>query len=325
MSESTYFVTGSMGCIGAWVVYHLTERGVRVVSFDISDQRSRLNLLLDQEKQAEITFVKGDLTDKEQVKETLEAHQVTHIIHLGALQLPFCRANPVLGAQVNIIGTLNVFEAARDYGLKHVVYASSIAVYGNPDEYPLGLIRADARLNPHSLYGGYKQCNEQNATLYAADYGVSSTALRPYIVYGVGRDQGMTSDPTKAMLAAVLGRPYQISFSGTAQFQFASDVAQQFIEAADYPLEGANVFNLGGEPVAIHAVVEAIRSFVPNVEITYHQQSLPFPIGFDDAALQEKASRVFKTPLQEGVAQTIDHFHQLVSEGRISREAVLLG
>src|SRR5262249_39513866 len=155
-------------------------------------------------------------------------------------------ANPPMGAQVNVVGTVNIFEAARQTGINHLTYASSISVYGPPDMYPAGPIAHDAPLAPTNLYGVYKQADEGLARIYWQDYKIGSTALRPYTVYGLGRDQGLTSDPTKAMLAAVAGQPFTINFSNKMQFQFASDVARQFIEAAITPSEGAFMYNLGG-------------------------------------------------------------------------------
>lgn len=317
MANKTYFVTGAMGCIGAWTLYHLLEREQNVVSFDISDNRSRISLMLSPQEQAKITFVKGDLTNKEQVQETIEKYAITHIIHLGALQVPFCKANPVLGAQVNVVGTLNIFEAARAVGISHVTYASSIAVYGKPEDYPEGLIQHDAPQNPSTLYGAYKQCNEKNARTYFNDFGLSSTALRPYIVYGVARDQGLTSDPSKAMFAAAAGKAFHINFGGTAQYQLASDVALQFIESADNPKEGAFAFNLGTEPASIETVVEAIKAVIPNAQISFEPTQLPFPIGFDDSELRKHAQTVHETPLKDGIRQTINHFRACLMDGRL--------
>lgn len=315
MVQEKYLVTGAMGCIGAWVLYHLIQQGQSVVSFDISDNRQRVNLLLDELEQESIVFEKGDLTNKAQIEDTIKRHGISRIIHLGALQVPFCRENPILGAQVNVIGTLNIFEAAKNSKLNHVVYASSIAVYGNADEYEPGLMQADALLNPHTLYGGYKQCNEQNAQMYASDYGVNSTALRPYIVYGVGRDQGMTSDPTTAMLAAVKGESYEIGFGGKTQFQLASDVALQFIEATNNPLEGAHVYNLGGELLSMEQVISAIKDVIPDADITFKTQLLPFPIGFDDSAMRQALPETYETSFKDGVRQTIEHFKLALEKG----------
>jgi nucleoside-diphosphate-sugar epimerase len=316
-NQQTFLVTGAMGCIGAWVLYHLVKSGQRAVSFDISEQRHRLDLLLTPAEQQAITFVKGDLADAAQVLEAFQAHGITHVIHLAALQVPFCRADPVLGAQVNVVGTVNIFEAARQQGIKHVGYASSIAVYGPPSQYPPGLIAHDAPFDPRTLYGVYKQSNEGTARVYWSDHGISSTALRPYTVYGLGRDQGLTSEPTAAMLAAAAGKPFAISFGGRMQFHLASDVALQFIEAAVNPLDGAYGFNMGTEPVTVAEVVEIIRAARPDAQIDSAETKLPFPEGFDDSQLRQHFDHIYETPLEEGIRQTIAAFEARLADGRI--------
>ena len=126
----TYLVTGGMGCIGAWALYHLRRSGKRAVNFDLSVDRQRVNWLMSAEEQADTAFVQGDLRDTDALKAVFAEQGVTHVIHLAALQVPFCRADPVLGAQVNVTGTVNIFEAARANGVGHVAFASSIGVYG---------------------------------------------------------------------------------------------------------------------------------------------------------------------------------------------------
>lgn len=305
---NTYLVTGAMGCIGAWTLYHLVQRGAKAVSFDLSEDRQRLDLLMSKEEQAAITFIKGDLTNYNQVKTVFDEQSITHIIHLAALQVPFCRANPVLGSQVNVTGTVNIFEAARHSGVKHVTSASSIAVYGSASDYPPGLVRGDAPFKPNTLYGVYKVANEGTARIYWQDYGISSTMLRPYTVYGLGRDQGLTSDPTKAMQAAAKGENFHINFGGKTQMHFASDMAQQFILAADQPLNGAFGFNLGGVPIAIAEVARLIMENAPGVTVTYGDNALPFPEGYDDSDLRQHFTTIYETPLVEGIQQTIAGF-----------------
>ena len=103
-----------------------------------------------------------------------------------------------------------------------VVYTSSMAVFTAEDADPLtGRLTATAHPHPPNHYGVYKQANEGNARIYWLDSGLSSVGLRPMTVYGVGRDQGMTSGPTKAIVAAVLGMPYRVSFSGPTLYQYA--------------------------------------------------------------------------------------------------------
>jgi nucleoside-diphosphate-sugar epimerase len=315
MSTQTYLVTGSMGCLGAWVLHHLVKQGQRPISFDISENRSRVNLLLTEEEQLKITFVKGDLTNFDQVIETIRTHAVTHIVHLAALQIPFCRANPVLGAQVNVVGTVNIFEAAKQVGIKHLTYASSVAVYGPASLYPQVPVPFDALHAPTTLYGAYKVANETTARVYWQDHGISSTAFRPYTVYGVGRDQGLTSDPTKALLAAVKGDALNINFVGETQFHFASDTALQFIDAAGLPSEGAAVYSLGTPAVTVEQFVAHVKALRPDAKITYSGSRLPFPPSFDTAMLYSHVPKVYETPLQDGILQTLQTFESCVARG----------
>jgi nucleoside-diphosphate-sugar epimerase len=321
-SQPVYLVTGAMGCIGAWTLYHLARQGKRAVAFDLSENRARLDLLMEQAEDAAadsalITQVRGDLTDPAQVLSVFGAHGITHVIHLAALQVPFCRANPAFGAQVNVTGTVNLFEAARLSGIQHVMYASSVAVYGPPEPGQVGQVLQEAPLQPMTLYGVYKVANEGTARIYWAEHGISSTALRPYTVYGVGRDQGMTSDPTRAMLAAAAGLPYHIQFNGPCQYHFASDVALQCIAAAERPLAGALAFNLGGQPVTSEEVIGLIREECPEAQITHQDAPLPFPAGFEGATFQRAFPDLTETPLREGVRQTIRQFRYLRSAGKI--------
>ena len=307
----TYLLTGGMGCIGAWALYYLQLSGKRAVNFDQSADRHRIDWLMSKAEQRKITFVQGDLRDTAAVKAVFAEHDITHVIHLAALQVPFCRANPVLGAEVNVTGTVNIFEAAREHGVDHIAYASSIGVYGPPSDFPPGLIANDAPQHPRTLYGAYKVCNEQTAKVYFYDHRISSTCLRPYTVYGVGRDQGMTSEPTHALVAAAKGEPYKIGFSGTMQFQLAPDVARQFILTAEQPLNGAHGFNLGGQPATVAEFVEEAVGVLPDAAIEVAENPLPFPAGFDDSALRESFETVYETPLEEGIAATVVHIQRL--------------
>lgn len=317
----TFLITGALGCIGAWCAYHLVRGGERVVTFDISERGHRLDLLLAAEEQAAVTFVQGDLLDFEHLLWVIQEHAISHVIHLAALQVPFCRADPVRGAQVNVTGTVNVFQAALQAGLGHLAYASSIAVYGPPDRYPAGPVPDGARMDPHTLYGVYKQADEGIARVYWLDHGISSTTLRPYTVYGVGRDQGLTSGPTKAMLAAAAGAPsYRIQFGGVTQMQLASDVALQFIDAATTPVAGAFGFNMGGEALGVADVASLIEAARPGIRITHETAALPFPAAFDDAALRSRGYPLYETPLAEGIEQTIRHFEACLRDGRITYE-----
>src|SRR5260221_6489821 len=130
MSEERWLVTGALGCIGAWTVATLVREGEHVVAFDLGTDDRRLRAIASPEEVEQVAFVPGDLTDLAAVEGALAGHEVTHVVHLAALQVPFCKADPVLGAQVNVTGTVNLFEAAKRQEIgTTIAYASSAAVY----------------------------------------------------------------------------------------------------------------------------------------------------------------------------------------------------
>lgn len=322
MAEERFFVTGAMGCIGSWIVRNLVQEGVSTTVFDVSDQPHRMKLIMSDEEIRQVHFVRGDITDAAQITQALREHDVTHIIHLAALQVPFCRADPVLGAQVNVVGTVNLFVAARAAGIQRIVFASSAAVYGVEEEYPAGPLSHDAPLKPRTLYGVYKQANEGTARVFWLDHGISSIGLRPYVVYGAGRDQGLTSTPTKAMLAVVLGQPYHISYGGRFNMQYADDVAKIFIQSARSAFVGADVFNLRGSTPHMQDVVSAICTVKPHMtgKLSYEVKGLVFPPDLDDTPLVEAIGTLPHTRLIDGVTMTIDILEHAVATGLLSAE-----
>lgn len=305
-----FFVTGATGCIGAWVVKNLLESGREVYALTRSGNLDRLRLIMSREQLSAVRAVKGDITDGDLLLRTVGDYGIEGIIHLAAMQLPFCAADPRLGARVNVEGTVNVFEAAKKFGVHSLVYASSTAVYGRRDEYADKVLAHDAQLIPHSHYGVYKQANEWSARVRFETDGISSIGIRPYVVYGPLRDQGMTSTPTAAMKAAARNEPYEISFGGQLNFQYVDDTAKAFIQAALAVHVGADVYNLGGGVVSVSEIVEAIESVRPTAKglIAYSDTSLPFPAGASNAELEKVIGAVCATPLKEGVRATIECF-----------------
>ncbi len=315
-TEEIFLVTGAMGCIGSWAVSQLIRRGKKVIAFDLDSSRHRLDLLLDPEEQTAIHFVEGDITLFNEINEVFLSNRIDRVIHLAALQVPACRANPVLGASVNMMGTGHIFEACRQAGIKHLAYASTAAVYGPPlEDSSAAPLSEESAVSPMTLYGVFKKANEGQARNYWQDYGVSSIGLRPHTVYGLGRDQGMTSDPTKAMLAAAAGRSFQLQYANGFQLQYASDVAKQFIDAATDLKCGAFVFNLGGEAPSMEELVSTIKEVVPGADINYLDQKLPLPDVLDDSRLRSHFETVHETPVKEGVERTIQAFQGILAKG----------
>ena len=328
MTDERFLVTGAMGCIGAWAVRTLVREGVPVTVFDLAIEPKRLQLLLSDEELAHVNFVAGDITDLNGFEQALDGADITHVIHLAGLQMPFCKADPPLGARVNVVGTVNVFEAVkrRQDRIGKVVYASSAAVFGAPEDYEPGAVMQDnSALIPHTHYGVYKQANEGTAHVYWADDGIPSIGFRPYVVYGVGRDQGITSTPTTAMLAAAANRPYHISYGGRTGFQYADDTARAFIQAARCDYKGAGAFNLGGLAPHMQDVHDAIIQAAPEAadKITFEDIQLPFPQDVDGSGLEAAIGRVTHKSLAEGVAETVTMFRDLIAGGKMDAESYI--
>ncbi len=295
-----FLVTGSDGCIGSWVIHNLVKGGHEAVGFDLRATGERLARLLGPDEAAQVQMVAGDLTKDGEAAAAIERHSITRVVHLAALQIPFVASDPIRGADVNVGGTVRVFEAVRQSaGVRGLAYASSGAVFGRA-----------SRDDPDSLYGVFKRCNEASARRYLEDWGVSSVGLRPCVVYGPNRDQGLTSAVTSAIKAAAAGESFHIPFGGVVDLEYTSDVADAFISASLAGIEGAPVIDLHGDTLSVADVVETITSVVPDSEgkITHGDDELLGELIYDDESLTAVLGPLSKTTLRDGIIATADFF-----------------
>lgn len=300
-----FLVTGANGCIGAWVVKLLLEQGVEVIAFDLTVDEHR-HRLINNGSMPNPKWVQGDLTVAADVENAMNG--ATHVVHLAALQVPFCRANPALGASVNVVGTVHVFEAAKKLGVGNVSHASSIAVFGSAADYPDEMLSSDAQRLPTTLYGVYKTATEDMAKVYWNEYGIHSIGLRPHTVFGPGRDQGMTSQPSIAIEKAVVKEKFHVEYGGVLDFQFAPDVATAFILAARTTVDGAPVVNLNGHVVEVSEFVEIIKDVTGFSELSCGTSQLPVVHSADSQRWLELASPPQLTKLETAIESTVQIF-----------------
>jgi nucleoside-diphosphate-sugar epimerase len=305
-SVERFLVTGALGCIGAWTIRRLLDQEAHVVGFDLATDLDRLRQLLTEAELETLPLIEGDITNLPALERALDKHEITNILHLAALQVPFCRDDPPLGAAVNVVGTANVFEAVRRRSerIPRVVFVSSAAAYGPHDPGD-----EDARTRPETHYGVTKVANEGMARIYWQDAGVASVGLRPYTVFGPTRDQGVTAAPSRAMAAAANGRPFHIPYGGAAVFHFARDVADAVIASSRAVTDGCRIYNLPGHDLTMGEVVEAIERIVPEAvgTITYADQPLPFPATLEANTFTAEIGGTPPTPLDEAVRLTVEH------------------
>lgn len=309
--DGPVLVTGASGCIGSWVLSLLVDAGVTVVALDVQKDTRRPKLLMSDSELGLVKWLVGDISEPTTMMKALEVSKATSIIHLAALQVPFCKADPIGGAKVNVVGTVNVFEAARKHKLSRLSYASSIAAHGV----------FDAKTLP-TLYGAYKFCNEQTARVYLQDWGVPSIGLRPGVVYGVGRDQGMTSKTTVAILAAAAGKPYTIPFTGAVSWLHAGEVASAFIKSVSRPRDKAVVFDINGIASTVEDSLEMLKKIAPAADITAKGPALPFPMALSDEPLRAFLGDYGQMPLEDGIAHTHNIFSSLLDKGLISADSI---
>lgn len=295
-------VTGGGGFIGAWIARRLLVGGHEVRVFDRAEQRALLRRVAGGASDS-VEWVCGDIAQFSDLQHALTG--CDGVIHLAGVLTPECRAEPARALQVNLGGTLNVFEAARAVGLMRVVYSSSAGVYG-PDD--------GCHPAPATLYGVTKLAAEGIARVYWVEQGIASVGFRPYIVYGPGREGGASAGPSLACRAAVKGVPYEIPYTGEAGMIYIDDVAEAFVKALAIPDRGTHVFTLQGETASTERIIDAIRTVIPGAQITARGARMPIAGRLAEDGLREKMPGLPDTPLQRGIAATIEAYRRWQSD-----------
>ena len=306
LNNKSVLVTGAAGCIGAWAIKLLQEIGAIPIAYGLSTNRERLDLIMD--KASNVIWEVGDITDYDNLSSVITRHEVYAIIHLAALQVPFCKADPVNSTRINVMGSINILEAARQHNISRISYASSVASPAMGDNEWLS-----------TLYGAHKVCGEQMAGVYWQDWQVPSVGIRPSVVYGPGRDQGMSAAPTIAMLAAYAEQSYTIPFTGPVAYVHVEDTAARFVAAVAQPRSGAPVFDLTGTEVETQTVVELIQKAYPDSNINAKGDKLPFPSSENNAALDEFLNISNCRTFEQGVQDTLSCFASAQKRGALDQ------
>lgn len=326
MNRQTILVTGGYGCIGAetskWLLKN-SDASVVVCSRTVSVERSeRIFHDVDRER---LTTVKVDVNDQKSLQEVISEQQVTRVVHLAALQTPDCNAYRNLGLQINLGGTLNVIEAMKASGLRleRFIFTSSIAVYGPRAAYPTGRVPMLAEPNPVNLYGAWKLAGEHISRIFCEETGVPTLSLRPGVLFGPGRDAGLTSSPTTAMKRLALGQAYEIPFRSRQDYLFAPDVGAAIGIAVLEPFAGYGVFTLPSWTLTTDEIVKSMRRAAADMgladrfRITVGNQDVPFICDLDYEPFLKTFHNVPHTPLDEAVRKSLEVFIEHARRGWI--------
>jgi nucleoside-diphosphate-sugar epimerase len=320
----TILITGGCGFFGTWIIRRLLDDGDRPVVMDLTSNTKRWSILLSPEEIARVPFHAVAIDDTAAMLAEVERIKPDAIIHLAGLQVPTCRENPLAGAKVNVLGTLNVFEAAKARkaatgASPRIVYASSAAVFGPDAEYGEQQVGDYSIPRPTTHYGAFKLCTEHAAKAYWTANQVASVGLRPLTVYGPGRDTGMTSFPTRAIAAAIHGKPFDIPFTGPTAYIHMREVADMFLACARKPMTDGLVYTVGGDVLDTAGFIRALAAQLPGAEklITASGGNLPIAANLDDAALRRAYPGLLRIPLDQGIAETITVFRKMHAAGKL--------
>ncbi|HUY89403.1 MAG TPA: NAD-dependent epimerase/dehydratase family protein [Pirellulales bacterium] len=326
MNRQTVLVTGGYGCIGAetskWLLRN-SDASVVVCSRSVSEQRTER--VFHDGNRERLAVVRADVTDQKAMQEILSEHQVTHVVHLAALQTPDCNARRNLGLQINVAGTLNVIEAMKASGLKleRFIFASSIAVYGPRATYPEGRVPMLVEPNPANLYGAWKLAGEHISRIFCEETGVATLSLRPGVLYGPGRDAGLTSSPTTAMKHVALGRAFEIPFRSRQDYLFAPDVGGAIGTAVLEPFDGYGAFTLPSLTLTTDEIVASMRRVAAGMglgerfRITVGNEDVPFICDLEYEPFVKAFPNVPHTPLDEAVRKSLEVFLEHARRGWI--------
>lgn len=302
-------VTGGCGFIGTWVLRELLARQIRAVAFDVVPNPQRWHRLLG-ERSADVPLEQGRLTDRARLETVCEAHQITHFIHLGALLTPACQTDPWAGCEANVMGSIAVFEQARKSArTRGLSYASSLAVFG-PELDDGGTRDVVAENRPKSFYGAFKQAVERIAEQYWLSFQLPSIGIRPHIVYGPERDQGLSAGPSLAARAAAERREFCINYRGTGGYDYVADVAAAFVRSALHTTPGATVVNLPSQPASVEQIVELLGDLAPSSKglISCDGPFIPLNNPVRSISIDSLYPDWRATTLREGMQATIDFY-----------------
>jgi len=308
----TYLVTGGTGAIGCKIVNILAEQGQQVIVYDLLPAGSLLEELLSKEQGARVKILQGDVTDLPHLIHTVKKNRVEKIIHMASPLVDRANTNPLLALKGICEGTINVFETAKIFELKKVVWASSVVVFGPPEKYPGEYIPNDALYYPWGVYGACKALNEVLADNYSENYGLDITGIRYTTVYGPATVRGFTGAFVRELMAnPALGRPGRVPLGDAMiSWLYVEDAARATVLVAQSPRTKTRAFTISGDVRQVRKAAEYVRMLLPEADITVIGGSVPISSKFETTAIEQEVGYYRKWSIEQGFRETINAIRQ---------------
>ena len=301
-----YLVTGGAGFIGSHIVEELVRRGEQVRVLDNFSTGKRENLI---PFLGEIELIEGDMRSYHIVREAVQG--TDYVLHQGALpSVPRSINDPITTNEVNVGGTLNILDAARDAGVKRVVYASSSSVYGANKALPK---QEEMMPQPISPYAVAKLTGEKYCHVFSRTYGLETVALRYFNVFGPRQDpqSAYAAFIPKFIVGMMEGHQLTIDGDGSQSrdFTYVSNVVQANLRALEAEGVGGEVFNAAcGSSMSLNEIVEHLRRLLGyEGEISYgppRAGDVPMSLA-DISQARERLGYEPLVPVQEGLEKVV--------------------
>lgn len=258
-------IIGGTGFIGASLARKLVDAGREVVCLDANLDPWHLG-----ETAARVQLVRGDMVHFDEVAAAIAAHDIDQIVCTAYMLAGASEAALHAGVRVNVLGLDNVFEAARQAGIKRVLFASSVTYHGTNPSPEVTRINEDAPANPLGAYGWQKQFNEAMAARYARQFDMTIAAVRPPIVFGPGRRLGHIGH-AQLINEPALGNPVRLAVdpSSQAAIAYVDDVAELFFQLVTAATIDHTAYLTGGYVVSYAELAGLVRDILPAADITF--------------------------------------------------------
>lgn len=260
-------ITGGAGFIGRALACHFVSEGRAVVGFDLAEPQAD-----DGARWPEgMRFISGDIRDAEAVRAAVAASGSDDpIVHLAGLLTAGCDHDPALGMAVNVSGTYHVLDAAREHGLRRVVLASTIGVYGRGLPQP---IREGMATEPDGWYGYTKRCAEEMGLLHVHRYGMDVRAARMAAVTGPFRQAAGSASLFTSLIPekAARGVPYAIEVTEDTAYPvvYLDDAVSALARLATAPEAPRRIYNVASGRVVVHDMIAHVRRTLPRAQFSF--------------------------------------------------------
>jgi nucleoside-diphosphate-sugar epimerase len=301
----TYLVTGATGFIGSYVTDQLLRDGHHVIALDRQLAWAAPPAVPDG---AALTLVQGDVTDFALIADLVQRHRVDRVIHLAAELHDRSAAQRGQCIQSNVVGTYNVLEAARLFGVERTVLASSAALFSPADVDPALPLDEHARTHAGDVYEASKLFGETTGEYYSRRLGVVNTSIRIGLAYGAACQIGVARRLIDEVVVKPLaGEPGQVEYTADSLMNlvYIHDAADAFVRASQGPAPSSPVYHVRGDYRSMEDLIEVAKALIPGGQITAGSAEHRWPMNFDDALFRRDYGYATRWTLEDAMAEIV--------------------